>query len=356
MMNEISENKLISLITAGYRRSTRQVNALHESDAELVQWELGKKALLAVTTDSIVEEIRTSLYDDPYLIGWMTVMVNLSDLAAVGAEPIGLLVSESLPADYPEISLRRLHQGISDACNVCDTYVLGGDTNFGDRLATTGCAIGRVTGGQVLTRKGCRPGDVLYASAAVGTGNAFALAHFAGFDKNAIPFMPAARLKEGNALRAVASCCMDTSDGVLSTLDQLMRLNGCGFRIDDAWELGFESHSLSSVKSIHLPSWLLLAGEHGEFELLFTIPSDREQEFLERAKRIGWNPLKFGVVIHEEKVVLPIDGQDIAIDTAWIRNLGHEAGSRVEDYIKELIRYDKNMRKGVPSHEAVCIV
>jgi len=93
-LNEILENKIINNLIAGFERSPNQLNHPHESDAEIIQ--LGN-IKLAITTDSISEEISTGLYDDPYLIGWMIVTVNISDLAAVGAIPIGILISEIIP-------------------------------------------------------------------------------------------------------------------------------------------------------------------------------------------------------------------------------------------------------------------
>jgi thiamine-monophosphate kinase len=98
-LNEILENKIIDNLIAGFERSPDQLNKPHESDAEIMQ--LGTLKL-AVTTDSISEEISTGLYEEPYLIGWMIVTVNMSDLTAVGATPIGILISEIIPKDFTD--------------------------------------------------------------------------------------------------------------------------------------------------------------------------------------------------------------------------------------------------------------
>src|SRR5512141_3471353 len=101
MNGAILENQMIERLARSFRRSPGQVNRLNESDAEIVR--LGTSdTRIAVTTDSIVEEIASGLYDDPRMIGWMAAMANFSDLAAVGATPLGLLVAETLPADLPE--------------------------------------------------------------------------------------------------------------------------------------------------------------------------------------------------------------------------------------------------------------
>jgi len=81
-LNSILENKVINKLIESFERSPMQWNKPHESDAEIIQ--LNDNTKLATTTDSISEEISTGLYNDPYLIGWMIVTVNMSDLAAVG--------------------------------------------------------------------------------------------------------------------------------------------------------------------------------------------------------------------------------------------------------------------------------
>jgi thiamine-monophosphate kinase len=83
-LNSILENQKINKLLSDFRRSPHQLNKPHESDAEIIKL---NDALLAITTDSISEEILTGLYDDPYIIGWMIVTVNMSDLAAVGSSP-----------------------------------------------------------------------------------------------------------------------------------------------------------------------------------------------------------------------------------------------------------------------------
>ena len=74
-------------------------------------------------------------------------------------------------------------------------------------------------------------------------------------------------------LNKYSSSCIDTSDGVLSSLDQLMRLNNVGFKFRNDWNETLDQSSKQFFNNYNLPLWLLLAGEHGEFELFFSIPS-----------------------------------------------------------------------------------
>jgi thiamine-monophosphate kinase len=194
-MTTIIENALIERLAAGLPRSPHQLNGLRESDAELIQLQ-GTNIVLALTTDGVVEEIEVGLYDDPYLIGWMTVMVNASDLAAVGAEPLGILLNQTLTPDLDDDFVAKLQAGVRDACTTCGLDVLGGDTNFSARMQMTATALGTITSGPPITRRGCRPGDRLFASGPLGLGSAYALLKLgrepgaAGF---AVEYQPAAR-------------------------------------------------------------------------------------------------------------------------------------------------------------------
>ncbi len=353
MNSAIIENLFVERLTAPFVRSPMQTNRLHESDSELIRLKRGDGLLLAVTTDSIAEEISLGLYDDPYLIGWMAVMVNMSDLAAVGASPVGILVSEVLPPDYPHDSLRRLQQGIADACAACSTFVLGGDTNSGDDLLLTGCAIGTLESGNPITRVGAREGDILYATGMVGAGNGFALGQYLKMRQHSIPsymFQPSARLVEGQTIAGIASSCMDTSDGVLATLDQLMRINHAGFELDRGYESLIHPDARLIAEEAGIPSWLLLAGHHGEFELLFTVPPAKEQLLKSMASEAGWRPLCLGRVIAEERINLHLYGRPTDLDTCTIRNLAASCANDIEQYIQELCSIDNQLKKGASYH------
>lgn len=359
MINEIIENRFISNLTKQFRRSPLQLNRLHESDAELLNIEPVSGQILAVTTDTIAEEIAVGLYTDPFLIGWMSVMVNLSDLAAVAATPLGIVISQVLPTEYPSESIELLQKGIEAACENCGTFVLGGDTNFGQTMTMTGCAIGTVDGCRLLTRRGCKPGDQLYTTSLLGIGNIYAISAFASslspgqcskpsFDAG--DYRPTARLTEARCLANFASACMDTSDGVLGTLDQLMRLNNVGFRINADWQNALHPKADKFSKVLGIPNWLWLAGQHGEFELLFTILRNKEDQFLLASEQIGWNPVRVGEVVSEPSIQIPIHGEQIGLDTARIRNLGNSFDGNIASYINELMNIDRNIRKGALCH------
>ena len=342
-MNPVIENELIKQITTHFTRSSQQLNGIQQSDSEIVDLSSYTNPWLAITTDSIVEEIDLGLYDDPYLIGWMIVMVNMSDLAAVGAKPIGILISEIIPYGYSNSDLLKIQTGINDACSECETFVLGGDTNAGNNLILTGCAIGINSLNDPNYRTGCHTGDLLYSSGYLGQGNAFAISKLLSEKQTHFEYRPIAKINAGHALCGVATSCMDTSDGLISTLDQLMRLNNVGFELDNEWENAINASSLLIAKEVGLPSWFLLAGIHGEFELVFTIPQDKKNIFLDLASQISWKPIKIGKVTENIEMIIPINGKQISIDSTKVRNLSYLSSNDVHEYVNRLLKINKQL-------------
>lgn len=335
------EVQMIERLARALPRSPRQLNALHASDAELVH--LSGTTVLAVTTDGIVEEIATGLYDDPALIGWMSVAVNASDLAAVGAKPLGIVLCETIPRAIGPDAVAALQAGIADASLAHGLPVLGGDTNEGAQLQVVGTALGLVEGASPLTRLGAAPGDLLFASGPLGLGSVFAFAQLSRGTPSPLdpraspPFRPHARLDEGVLLRPFASACMDTSDGLLATLDELGRLNGVGFRLSLPVEGMLHGAALRLAEAQHLPAWTMLAGPHGEFELVFTVPAAKADPFRCAAAADGWTAIELGEVVAGSGTTLAPDDGSLGLDTGKIRNLFLECGGNVDRYVQALV-------------------
>jgi thiamine-monophosphate kinase len=337
MTDRVLEIDMIARLTGHFARSPLQANRLQQSDSEIIRVPDGSPIDLAITMDSIAEEIQGGLYTDPYMIGWMAVMVNMSDLAAVGAEPFGIVISEILDNRCTPEFIETMQRGIQDACTACNSYVLGGDTNSGQQLILSGCALGRVRRGAALMRTGCQAGDVLYATGPLGTGNAYALGLLEPHLRSRITYLPQPRLQQGIALREFATACMDTSDGVLGTVDELVRLNRLGFSFTPDWERALDAAAHEVASRANIPAWLLLGGIHGEFELLFTIPPEREPDMLQAARSRGWEMLMLGTLTAAPEVLLPIEGSPHPVDTAVVRNLGHTLSHDPRGYLRALL-------------------
>jgi len=340
--DEIIENTFISNLVKNFPRARLQHNSLQESDAELIKIP-GTDEAIAITTDSIVEEIERGLYSDPYLIGWMTVIVNASDIAAVGAEPLGILLNETFPSNIDPEFLENLQKGIKDACCACNLNVLGGDTNFSSHLQMGACALGLIHGNKLLMRSGCKPGDFLFTSGKLGKGNSYAFYKLILSNNSLINlpyYQPKPRLEEGKILREFASCCMDTSDGMIATIDQLMRLNNIGFNITTCMDEWIHPEVKEFSLQAKIPLWWMLAGPHGEFELLFTIPPEQIKAFVETASCNNWKPVMLGQAFEDAGLQILLDDKSVMIDTGKIRNLFDEVNGDLVRYIKNLEMID----------------
>ncbi len=336
MMDLIAENRRIDAFAGRLARSPWQLNAVHEADAELLDLPDRPGTVLVVKTDALVEEIESGLYADPELIGWMAVTSNLSDLAAVGAEPLGVLLALTLPPGTSDEFVARLADGAGAACAAAHTFIVGGDTNEGTRLGLCGSAVGLVPRDGVLTRRGARPGDRLYLTGPAGLGSAYALSRLEGWAEPPA-FRPAARLVEGRLLRDRARCCMDTSDGVLHTLDTLMRVNECRFVVDGHPEEVLHPAALGAARTRRLPPWLMLAGVHGEFELCFTVAQEGEAELLAAFACAGSRPVRLGEATAGDGIALRTTRGETALDTTAIRNASGTAGADPGAYVERLI-------------------
>lgn len=342
--DSVREHLQIESLAGSFSRSPLQENGLGESDAELVRIP-GTDLLLAVTTDAVVEEVETGLYRDPYLIGWMTVIVSASDLAAVGADPLGILLNQTLPHRLEPAFKREMQHGIADACDACGLFPLGGDVNESNRLHVASTAVGTVPSGDAMLRSGARPGDHLFITGLAGAGNAFAFQVLSEkWEAPPLLYRPIARLREGRLLRRFASACMDTSDGLIATLDELMRRSGFGLQLEpDCLDI-LQPESRALVREASIPAFVLLAGPHGEFELVFTIPPERLSEFRSEFDASGFSTRELGVVRQGPGLQLSEREGGAWIDTAGVRNLASEPVGDPGEFVSRLVSLTRPSR------------
>ena len=315
-------------------RHPDQLTALHESDAELMQ--LPDGSILALTTDSISEEVALGLYDDPETAGWVAAVASLSDLAAVGAKPIGLLAAVTLPREATEMWQDGIGRGLAEACTDVGTWVLGGDTNLGDSIALTTTAAGIIAPGRHLTRRGAAPGDVVCCTGPLGAGIGPVARCIPGLPP--FPphrFRPRARVAAGQAMAALATCGIDTSDGLIAALDQLARLNSVGIEITAAPDALLIPSVLTFCQIAGLDSLVPLAQPHGEFELVFTVPAHRYAEAAEAMRGAGCDPVELGRVVSAPGLRFTA-GKRRDVDGAAIRNLAACAGEDPAAYFGAL--------------------
>ena len=196
--------------------------------------EFGNETLI-LTHDMMAEGVHWLPSADPADVAWKLVASNLSDLAAKGARPLGVLLGFMLGEDDWD---RKFAVGLQEVLTRYDVPLLGGDTvaNRGDKRALGLTAIGAATHRPVPARSGARAGDLLYVTGFLGD----ALAGFelieAGFtdigDLAAAYNRPEPRLSEGRALAPVVTAMMDISDGLLLDAERMAKASAVGISID----------------------------------------------------------------------------------------------------------------------------
>ncbi len=219
--------------------------------------ELGGEALV-LTHDMLVEGVHFLPGQDPADIAWKLVATNISDLAAKGAEPLGVLLGYTLGRDD-----MRFLEGLKAALEHYGAPLLGGDTVGGGGPQTLGLtAIGRATVRPVPSRSGARPGDGLWLTGSLGAAMIGLEALQTGTGDSLTYRRPLARLAEGLLLASQVTAMMDVSDGLLLDASRMARASGITFTIDSA----LVPIAAPEARRNEALRW----GD--DYELLFTLP------------------------------------------------------------------------------------
>lgn len=223
--------------------------------------------------------------EDPADIAWKLIAVNLSDLAAKGAEPVGILVGHMLGQGD-----ERFVEGLRQILAEYDVPLLGGDTVRSEGRRVWGCtAIGRATSDPVPDRRGAQIGDAVFVTGTLGR----AMLGFETPDgEHDLAYRrPRPRLNEGRALAPIVTAMMDVSDGVLLDCRRLAEASGTRIELD------------SSTIPVADPTRRDACLRWGDdYELLFTAPADAELPIA--ATRIG--------TVVAEGPALILDGQALS--------------------------------------------
>lgn len=235
-----------------------------------------EKQQVAISTDTLVSGIHFLPTISPEDLAYKALAVNISDLAAVGADPAWASLALTLPKvdnDWLEAFSRSLF-ALAEYYSI---QLIGGDTTKGP-LSLTITIQGLVPQGMALLRSGAKIGDWIYVTGLLGD-SAAGLAVLQNRLQPSQPesrdyfitrhLRPQPRLLQGQALRSLASAAIDISDGLISDLNHILTASGCGARINlDA--LPYSTAMKSQVSKEQAEIWALSGGE--DYELCFTVP------------------------------------------------------------------------------------
>jgi thiamine-monophosphate kinase len=268
-------------------------------DAAVLDVRADRKLVIAV--DTIVEGVHFPVRTNAADIGYRALAVNLSDMAAMGAEPSWFTLSLSLPTS-DEHWVAQFATGLFEVAQTHDLMLVGGDTVKGPLVVTVQIA-GWVEADRWLTRSGARPGDLVVVSGHPGD----AAGGLATLQRALQPspansrlqqrfLRPTPRVRLGRELREFATAAMDVSDGLLTDLDKLCAASRCGASIDvDALPISADLRDTFDETSC--TDFALAGGD--DYELMFTVP----RESLMRLSNLDVKCTAIGEITADEHVV-----------------------------------------------------
>lgn len=292
------EYEFLSLLRA---RATHEAARGLLDDVALLPVEEGR---LVLTSDTIVEGVHYLPADPPADIGWKLAAVNLSDLAAKGAKPIGCLLNYSLSDDRDWDA--AFLDGLLEALDRHDMPLLGGDTVKmppGSARSYSLTAIGAAIGA-VPTRAGAQAGDRLYVTGPVGDAGV-GLELLRGDAGASGPLVdayrrPRPRLAEGALLAPLVTAMMDVSDGLLIDTARLAQASGLAAVIDHIPL----SRALEKARGASTAVQMAAARAGDDYELLFALPRLATPPV--RAIPIGHLEAGSGLTLQIDGAVMPL--------------------------------------------------
>lgn len=317
-------SKGLQLVDLGERRLIAEVlapryceaNQSFGDDSALAPLPGGPGQLLASTDPCPPPMSRALGFDDYFYDGWLLATINLSDLAAAGAEPIGLLTSLQLPAEMELDSFIRLLDGIDACCKAHGAKVLGGNLKESPSVDLNATAMGWCDSAP-LSRKGARAGDCVLILGELGLFWAATLSvqrELRAVDpedqllRNIL--RPKAKTRCALRLRkeGLLSSCMDNSDGLQPSLMQLADANRLGIRIDKA-SLSPDEEVRSAAAELAVDPARLALG-WGDWQLVATCRKEDVSRIGAMAAETGTDAHVIGKVVEGSGVEL-LDGADI---------------------------------------------
>ncbi|WP_319024802.1 thiamine-phosphate kinase [Nisaea sediminum] len=292
-------------------------------DAAIVTPPAGMR--MAVTADALVAGVHFLESDPPDRIARKALRVNISDLAAMGAEPYGYTVTLALPSGMadPEGWLERFVTGQRSDHITFGLKLLGGDTvSTPGPLTISVTAFGWLPEDRALLRSGARPGDDIYVSGTIGDsglGLAVLRGRISGLDDDAEQFLidryqvPEPRPMLGRALLRVASSALDISDGLAQDLGHIAKCSSVAAEVS-LFAIPVSQAAAAVMRSGQAKAADLVSSGD-DYELLFTAPKEGREEVMLRAEEASVPVTRIGTVRAGSGVdLLDADGKPLILE------------------------------------------
>ena len=256
---------------------------------------------LVICADTSVAGRHFPFDTDPHAIGWKSVAVNLSDIAAMGAKPHSILLALSLP-QIDHDWLKGFSQGLYDCCDQFGVSLIGGDTTQSPHLTISVTALGWIETGKAITRSGAQAGDYVCVSGTVGDA-AFAL-HNLGHPLQKRLDYPTPRCQLGQKLKGLASSMIDVSDGLAQDLGHILKASKVGATLElNQLPISPDLQNLTQEQQ-----WQYALAGGDDYELCFTISPQNYEKLLQQ--QLDVNISKIGQITQQTELTFVQNGVD----------------------------------------------
>jgi thiamine-monophosphate kinase len=275
------------LIAKYFTRPTPKVTLGIGDDCALLTPSEGMQT--AISCDMLVSGTHFFSDTDPYMLGYKSLAVNLSDLAAMGAKPVAFMMALSLPKP-DEAWIKPFSEGVFALADLYGCELIGGDTTRGP-LNICVTIFGELPLGMALRRDGAKAGDDVWVSGTLGDARLglAACRNELTLDTEALATatmrlnMPVPRIELGMSLRGIATAAIDISDGLIGDLGHILKRSGMGAMLNvDALPIG----PMLSLQAVDLRRRFAIAGGD-DYELCFTAPPAKRAAVIEAGKLAG---------------------------------------------------------------------
>ena len=314
---ELGERKIIELILDCLDQMPNTPIPFGD-DASAI--DMGHDKLAVINMDMLVRKTDVPRTMSVWQAARKAVIMNISDLAAKGAQPLALLASIGVSPDLTEMDILQIGKGLNAGAREYNAYILGGDTNEASDLIISCMALGVCRKHHLIKRSGAKPGDYVAATGSFGKTasglkilmGSLSAPEIGGALVDSV-LMPKARVKEGVTLAQsqAATASIDSSDGLAWSLHEICRASNVGFHLDTL-PIAPEAERFAKIHGFDPVELALYGGE--EYELLVTIKPRLWQEAKKAVEAVGGRLIKMGLVTKEKQLLLKTDRKLVSIE------------------------------------------
>ncbi len=327
LAEELGERKIIDLILECLDQMPNMPVPFGDDVSAI---DIGRGKLAVIKTDMLVGKTDVPQGMSLWQAARKAVVMNISDLAAKGVQPLALLASIGVPRGLSKKDIQQIGKGLNAGAREYNAYVLGGDTNEASDLVISCAVLGICQQSHLIKRSGAKASD--YAAVTGFFGKTASALKILLKKLSAPPeireglvnsvLMPHARLREGLALAQTkaATASIDSSDGLAWSLHEISLASNVGFVLDNL-PIAQEAEKFAEIHGLDPVELTLYGGE--EYELLVTIQPKLWQDAKKAVENVGGSLVRIGRVTKEKNLLLKTVGKTVSIEARGWEHFKH---------------------------------